>query len=68
MMLLILQEREHNGVGVSDEEKIEHSRYLLKRLIPFLRRLNDEQSAESELEAKRRGISYYQCEMVCASI
>lgn len=60
-MLLLLQEEKNNlEVEVSDAEKIEHSKYLLLALLPFLKRLSDEQEAERELEAKRQGISDYQ--------
>lgn len=51
-------------VIISEEDVIEHSRYLLQGLLPFLKRLNDEQVTESELEAKRQGIFSYQLKRV----
>ncbi|XP_024028850.1 lysine-specific demethylase JMJ25 [Morus notabilis] len=44
-------------LNISKDEEIEHSRYLLQGLLPFLKRLNEEQGIESEMEAKRRGVS-----------
>jgi len=40
----------------NNEEEVEFSKYLLKGLLPHLRRLNEEQMIEKEREAKRRGI------------
>jgi len=40
----------------NNEEEVEFSKYLLKGLLPHLRRLNEEQIIEKEREAKRRGI------------
>lgn len=39
-----------------NEEEVEFSEYLLKGLLPHLRRLDEEQMIEKEREAKRRGI------------
>ncbi|PRQ57271.1 putative transcription factor & chromatin remodeling &Metalloenzymes JmjC family [Rosa chinensis] len=42
---------------ISKEEKLEHSKYLLQALLPLLKRLNDEQLIEMEMEARRQGLS-----------
>ncbi|XP_068306087.1 lysine-specific demethylase JMJ29-like [Pyrus communis] len=42
---------------VTKEEKVEHSKYLIHTLLPFLKRLNAEQVTEMEMEATRQGIS-----------
>jgi len=38
------------------EEKVEHSMYLLRVLLPYLRLLYEEQMVENETEAKIQGI------------
>ncbi|XP_004308523.1 PREDICTED: uncharacterized protein LOC101298267 [Fragaria vesca subsp. vesca] len=40
---------------VSKDEEVEHSKYLLEALLPFLKRFNDEQVIELEMEARRQG-------------
>lgn len=35
---------------------VEHSKYLLKGLLPYLRQLDEEQMIEREIEAKIQGI------------
>ncbi|XP_015073785.1 lysine-specific demethylase JMJ25-like isoform X2 [Solanum pennellii] len=42
---------------ISEEEKFEHSKFILQILLPFLRRFNAEQVMEKEIEAKTRGPS-----------
>lgn len=44
------------NLHISKDEEIEHSKYLLHALLPFLKRLNDEQLIETEMEARRQGI------------
>lgn len=44
------------NLHISKVEEIEHSKYLLHALLPFLKRLNDEQLIEMEIEARRQGI------------
>ncbi|KAM5554580.1 hypothetical protein ABKV19_022798 [Rosa sericea] len=44
-------------LNISKEEKLEHSKYLLQALLPLLKRLNDEQVIEMEMEARRQGLS-----------
>lgn len=41
---------------ISEDKKVEHSKYLLQVLLPFLKRVNDEQMIEMEIEARRQGI------------
>ncbi|ONI22349.1 hypothetical protein PRUPE_2G123400, partial [Prunus persica] len=42
---------------ISEDKKVEHSKYLLQVLLPFLKRVNDEQMIEMEIEARRQGLS-----------
>ncbi|PNY02636.1 lysine-specific demethylase 3B, partial [Trifolium pratense] len=39
------------------DDEVELSKYMLKELLPYLRRLDEEQMAEKEIEAKRQGVS-----------
>ncbi|CAJ2630944.1 unnamed protein product [Trifolium pratense] len=39
------------------DDEVELSKYMLKKLLPYLRRLDEEQMAEKEIEAKRQGVS-----------
>ncbi|KAK9275007.1 hypothetical protein L1049_022264 [Liquidambar formosana] len=41
----------------SNEEKVQHSKYLLQALLPFLIQFNQEQMMEKEMEAKIQGLS-----------
>ncbi|KAL5539692.1 hypothetical protein UlMin_042240, partial [Ulmus minor] len=41
----------------TDEQNFEYNAYLLQALLPLLKRLDDEQVIEGEMEAKRQGIS-----------
>lgn len=43
---------------VSEDEQFEHYKYALQTLLPFLKRLNEEQIIEKEMEAKRQGIFF----------
>ncbi|XP_057496518.1 lysine-specific demethylase JMJ26-like isoform X2 [Actinidia eriantha] len=38
-------------LAVSEEEKLQHSKYILKALLPFLKNLNQEQMIEKKVEA-----------------
>ncbi|XP_012835107.1 PREDICTED: lysine-specific demethylase JMJ25-like [Erythranthe guttata] len=38
------------------EEKMEYSRYMLQRLLPFLKQFHEEQMVEKEMEAKIKGL------------
>ncbi|XP_061371700.1 lysine-specific demethylase JMJ25-like [Gastrolobium bilobum] len=49
-------ETNKDGKTKKDEE-IEHHKYLLKALLPYLRQLDEEQMIEKEIEAKIRGLS-----------
>ncbi|BFG21483.1 hypothetical protein CerSpe_077570 [Prunus speciosa] len=42
---------------ISEDKNVEHSKYLLQVLLPFLKRVNDEQMIEMEIEARRQGLS-----------
>ncbi|KAE9448040.1 hypothetical protein C3L33_20052, partial [Rhododendron williamsianum] len=42
---------------LEDEEKIQHARYILQALLPFLKDFHREQLREKEIEAKIQGIS-----------
>ncbi|PHT48143.1 Lysine-specific demethylase 3A [Capsicum baccatum] len=41
---------------ISEEEKLEYSKFILKKLLPFLRSFNAEQVTEMEIEAKIQGL------------
>ncbi|KAB2595213.1 hypothetical protein D8674_030663 [Pyrus ussuriensis x Pyrus communis] len=43
--------------NISEDERVEHSMYLVQTLLPFLKRINDEQMTEMEMEATRQGLS-----------
>lgn len=50
------------GLDISDEEKVDHSKILLKTVLPFLKQFNEEQIMEKEFEAKIQGIlSFHLC-------
>ncbi|WOL12791.1 lysine-specific demethylase JMJ25-like isoform X1 [Canna indica] len=40
----------------SEEERLQHSAYLLKFLLPVLKQINQEQMLEKEMEAKNQGL------------
>jgi len=42
--------------GTNNNHEFELSKYMLKVLLPYLRRLDEEQMAEKEMEAKIQGI------------
>lgn len=44
-----------NTTSLSKEDKFHHSKYLLKRLLPFVRKFNEQQNMEKKMEAKIRG-------------
>ncbi|KAL7231079.1 hypothetical protein ACSBR2_009366 [Camellia fascicularis] len=46
-----------------DKEKIQHSKYILLALLPFLKIFNWEQMTEKEVEAKIRGLSLLQTKL-----
>ncbi|XP_073125655.1 lysine-specific demethylase JMJ27-like isoform X2 [Henckelia pumila] len=41
---------------ISSEEKMQYSKYILRILLPFLKKFHDEQLAEKEMEAKIQGL------------
>ncbi|KAL5564875.1 hypothetical protein UlMin_028039 [Ulmus minor] len=44
-------------ISYTKEQNFEYNGYLLQALLPFLKRLDNEQVIEAEMEAKRQGIS-----------
>ncbi|KAK1396481.1 hypothetical protein POM88_006344 [Heracleum sosnowskyi] len=46
-----------NQTRLSEDDKFHYSKYLLKRLLPFVRQFNEQQIMEREMEAKIRGLS-----------
>ncbi|XVE92931.1 hypothetical protein REPUB_Repub01dG0146300 [Reevesia pubescens] len=40
----------------SDDEKVQHSRYLLQTLLPYIKQFSQEQMKEMDIEAKIRGV------------
>lgn len=45
-------------VEYCDEEKMQYSKYILQKLLPFLNQLHKEQMVEKELEANVKGNSF----------
>ncbi|KAK6157984.1 hypothetical protein DH2020_005298 [Rehmannia glutinosa] len=52
------QIQEKADVKLSEDEKIQYSKYIIKVLLPFLENINTEQVMERELEAKIQGVSF----------
>lgn len=44
---------------ISPEEKIQHSKYILQVLLPFLKQFNEQQRTEKEMDAQIKGPSFY---------
>lgn len=40
---------------VTEDSKVEHAKYVLRKLLPFLKWLNEEQMLEKKQEATRLG-------------
>jgi hypothetical protein len=55
-----LQDLKNLNLEVSEEEEVQHSKFLLCSLLPFLKRLDAEQMTEREIEARIRGILLFQ--------
>ncbi|KAI3468942.1 hypothetical protein Pfo_025605 [Paulownia fortunei] len=51
------QIQEKSDVKISEDEKVQYSKYIIKVLLPFLEQINTEQVAEREVEAKIQGVS-----------
>ncbi|CAH9116832.1 unnamed protein product [Cuscuta epithymum] len=49
--------RINQNIEVSNEEKVQYSKYILLVLLPILRRINEEQMVEKDIEAKIQGVS-----------
>lgn len=52
-----LKNLDSSKLEVSENEKFQHSKYLLQILLPYLKRFNQEQQMEKEREAKMQGLS-----------
>lgn len=52
-----MQDEKEQKQNIITEEDRQHCIYLLRLLLPFLKQLNDEQTLEKDMEAKRQGIS-----------
>ncbi|KAL8543882.1 hypothetical protein ACS0TY_004439 [Phlomoides rotata] len=48
---------EKSKVKISEGQKIQYAKYIIKALLPFLEQINTEQVMEKELEAKIQGVS-----------
>ena len=46
---------EENKKKPATTEEVEHYKYLLSVLLPYLRQIREEQVIEKEIEAKRQG-------------
>nr|XP_017252530.1 PREDICTED: lysine-specific demethylase JMJ25-like isoform X2 [Daucus carota subsp. sativus] len=46
-----------NATSLTKEDKFCHLKYLLKRLLPFVSKFNEQQNSEREMEAKIQGLS-----------
>ncbi|XP_050381358.1 lysine-specific demethylase JMJ26-like [Argentina anserina] len=46
----------NRGLEIGEEERVEQCRYLVHRLLPYLRRINDEQVSEMKFEAGKQGL------------
>lgn len=49
---------ERSKLKFTDNEKLQHSKYILQALIPFLRQFSEEQIQETEMEANIQGIHF----------
>jgi lysine-specific demethylase 3 len=48
----------NSNLIVSEEEKVQASKFILQSLLPHLKGINDEQVAEKEVEAKIYGLKF----------
>lgn len=48
-----------DNLEVSKEEKIFHTKVLLRTVLPVLKQFNEEQMMEKEIEAKIQGMWYF---------
>lgn len=53
--------------NLTKDDKLHYSKYLLKLLLPFVRRFNEEQIREREMEAKIQGISLLEVNLQVAN-
>ncbi|CAA7050954.1 unnamed protein product [Microthlaspi erraticum] len=48
----------NSDLKVSEDEQIQCSKYIVQRLLPYLKEINDEQISEIEVEAKISGVEF----------
>ena len=46
---------DYEKIRLATTEEVEHYKYLLSMLLPYLRQLHEEQVIEKKIEAKRQG-------------
>ncbi|KAM7518021.1 hypothetical protein LguiB_016983 [Lonicera macranthoides] len=63
-----LKDLKRLNLEFSNEEKVKYSKYILHKLLPFLKRLNEEQMAEKEVEAKIQGLPLKDVELKDAKL
>ncbi|XP_074366287.1 lysine-specific demethylase JMJ26-like [Apium graveolens] len=56
-----------NITSLSKEDKFHHSKYLLKKLLPFVRKFSEQQNMERKMEAKIRGLSISEVKVKAAN-
>ncbi|KAK1401681.1 hypothetical protein POM88_001286 [Heracleum sosnowskyi] len=54
-------------INLTKDDKLHHSKYLLKLLLPFVRRFNEDQIREREMEAKIQGLSLSEVKLQVAN-
>ena len=47
---------DYEKIRLATTEEVEHYKYLLSMLLPYLRQLHEEQVIEKKIEAKRHGV------------
>ena len=57
-LYLLPQNLKNLELNVSKDVQIKCYKFVLQTLLPFLRRINDEQMIEKEMEAKLQGIFF----------
>ncbi|KAL1817409.1 hypothetical protein ACET3Z_019983 [Daucus carota] len=55
---LRLELPEKNETRMSEGDKKNYAKYLLRRLLPYVKQINEEQSLEKEMEAQIRGLPF----------
>ncbi|KAL6550254.1 hypothetical protein OROMI_020742 [Orobanche minor] len=49
--------QEKADANITDDERVQYSKYIIKVLLPFIEKINTEQMMEREVEAKIQGVS-----------